>query len=77
MKIKEDQTAYRKKKGKEKCEDEFSDKLTDVSLENRLSTLDIFAGCGGLSAGLQHSGKALISQGCSWKGIWNSAFDNI
>ncbi|KAG6490590.1 hypothetical protein ZIOFF_051890 [Zingiber officinale] len=56
LKIKEDQIAYRKKKGKEKCGDEFSEKLTDVSRENHLATLDIFAGCGGLSAGLQHSG---------------------
>ncbi|XP_074575215.1 DNA (cytosine-5)-methyltransferase 1B-like [Curcuma longa] len=56
LKIKEDQTAYRKKKGKEKCGDEFSDKLTDVSRKNHLATLDIFAGCGGLSAGLQLSG---------------------
>ncbi|KAG6493708.1 hypothetical protein ZIOFF_048702 [Zingiber officinale] len=56
LKIKEDQIAYRKKKGKEKCGDEFSAKLTDVSRENHLATLDIFAGCGGLSAGLQHSG---------------------
>ncbi|CAL9757578.1 unnamed protein product [Musa acuminata subsp. burmannicoides] len=56
---KADPYTSRKKKGKEKCEDNqqnFSDKRKDEPCENRLATLDIFAGCGGLSEGLQQSG---------------------
>lgn len=52
--------AVRKKKGKAKAiEDELdvTDKQ-DMSQENRLATLDIFAGCGGLSEGLQQAGVA-------------------
>lgn len=53
-------TTRKKNKGKEKCKegDQYgSDKLKDMAQENRLATLDIFAGCGGLSAGLQQSGR--------------------
>ncbi|OVA00258.1 Bromo adjacent homology (BAH) domain [Macleaya cordata] len=49
----------RKRKGKcKEGEDELDvvDKQ-DISQENRLATLDIFAGCGGLSEGLQQAGK--------------------
>ncbi|XP_020091881.1 DNA (cytosine-5)-methyltransferase 1B-like isoform X3 [Ananas comosus] len=51
-------TNSRKNKGKGVCESDKnnSDKWTDVPQENRLKTLDVFAGCGGLSEGLQQSG---------------------
>lgn len=52
--------AQRKKKGKckegEIIPDENENKK-DLPLENRLATLDIFAGCGGLSEGLQQAGN--------------------
>ena len=52
--------AQRKKKGKckegESIPDE-TDNKKDLPLENRLATLDIFAGCGGLSEGLQQAGN--------------------
>lgn len=44
----------RKKKGK--CKEGEIEELKEASKENRLSTLDIFAGCGGLSEGLEQSG---------------------
>lgn len=43
-----------KKKGK--CKEGENDLDVDKLKENRLATLDIFAGCGGLSEGLQQSG---------------------
>lgn len=50
--------ASRKKKGKcKEGEDLEYEKQREASWENRLATLDIFAGCGGLSEGLQQSGK--------------------
>ena len=54
--------ASRKKKGKSKEgeNDLESEKQIEVSQEKRLATLDIFAGCGGLSEGLQQSGKFLM-----------------
>lgn len=45
---------FRKKKGK--CKEGENDLDDDKLKENRLATLDIFAGCGGLSEGLQQSG---------------------
>ena len=55
-----DDSAYRKTKGKYKEEENnFYD--TDIKTytyhKNRLATLDIFAGCGGLSEGLQQAGN--------------------
>lgn len=55
--------ASRKKKGKCK-EGEFSLEfaiLKEGSQENRLTTLDIFAGCGGLSEGLEQSGSLSLA----------------
>lgn len=51
--------AARKKKGKCTEGDDISDtdKERNLSNEKRLATLDIFAGCGGLSEGLQQSGN--------------------
>lgn len=53
-------TSLKRNKGKGKCieDDQENNQLKDVSHENRLATLDIFAGCGGLSEGLQHAGMS-------------------
>ena len=50
--------ALKKNKGKQICESDQVDsgKWVDVPKENRIATLDIFAGCGGLSEGLQQAG---------------------
>lgn len=56
-------TTSRKGKGKLKegeCDPDDRN-LSVASQENRLATLDIFAGCGGLSEGLQKSGNYLSS----------------
>lgn len=51
--------ASRKRKGK--CKEGETDlemeKQKEASQGNNLATLDIFAGCGGLSEGLQRSGN--------------------
>lgn len=47
----------RKGKGKEVENDTRTEQLQETSQENRLATLDIFAGCGGLSEGLHQSGN--------------------
>ncbi|KAL2928901.1 hypothetical protein RDABS01_034312 [Bienertia sinuspersici] len=52
-----DASISRIKKGKSKeGEDDETVKQKDESLKKRLATLDIFAGCGGLSEGLEQSG---------------------
>jgi DNA (cytosine-5)-methyltransferase 1 len=50
--------SLKKNKGKQICESDQVDsgKWSEVPKENRLATLDIFAGCGGLSEGLQQAG---------------------
>ncbi|KAE8774326.1 DNA (cytosine-5)-methyltransferase 1A [Hordeum vulgare] len=50
----------KKNKGKQICDDEQagSEKEKNATQENCLATLDIFAGCGGLSEGLQLSGAS-------------------
>lgn len=54
-----DDTACRKINGKckEEKHDGAVDKQADAVHKNRLATLDIFAGCGGLSDGLQQAGN--------------------
>lgn len=53
--------ASRRNKGKGKCiEGENHNQREDILQESRLPTLDIFAGCGGLSEGLQQAGKLFI-----------------
>lgn len=54
-----DDAAIRKRKGKAKeGENDLEvQRQVNASHENRLATLDIFAGCGGLSEGLQLSGN--------------------
>ncbi|KAJ1293196.1 hypothetical protein BS78_01G049700 [Paspalum vaginatum] len=58
--IRKTPSASKKNKGKEICDGDIagSDKQKDTSPENSLATLDIFAGCGGLSEGLQLSGAS-------------------
>lgn len=49
----------RKKKGKGKeGEDDETVKQKDESLKQRLATLDLFSGCGGLSEGLEQAGSS-------------------
>lgn len=54
-------SASMKNKGKQICNDELdgSDEKKDMPPDNSLATLDIFAGCGGLSEGLQLAGMHL------------------
>ena len=58
--------ASRKNNGKQICDDEQagSDKQ-NATPENCLATLDIFAGCGGLSEGLQQAGMHFLQ----WYGL--------
>ena len=54
--------ASKKNKGKQICDDEQVGSEKDTVMpENCLATLDIFAGCGGLSEGLQLSGNVFPS----------------
>jgi DNA (cytosine-5)-methyltransferase 1 len=52
----------RKNKGKTICngDDNNSYERKEKPQEDRLTTLDIFAGCGGLSEGLQQSGTRIF-----------------
>lgn len=62
-KVVNDDAANRRTKGKSKQgENDFdgTEKQEGAVSNNCLATLDIFAGCGGLSEGLQKSGKFLI-----------------
>lgn len=52
-----DDATFRKKKGKCKEGENDTEPEKVVSDEHRLTTLDIFAGCGGLSEGLEQSGR--------------------
>lgn len=55
-----DDESMSRKKGKGKqIEDDELIKSKDESPETRLATLDIFAGCGGLSEGLEQSGNLI------------------
>lgn len=59
----DNEIAYQKKKGKGKQEETELEveKQQEESQENCLATLDIFAGCGGLSEGLHQSGTVYLS----------------
>jgi DNA (cytosine-5)-methyltransferase 1 len=55
-------SASKKNKGKQICDDKQAGSGKDIVIpENSLATLDIFAGCGGLSEGLQLSGNVFPS----------------
>ncbi|XP_027358721.1 DNA (cytosine-5)-methyltransferase 1-like [Abrus precatorius] len=68
--------AARKRKGKSKEGDSISesDKERKTSNEKRLATLDIFAGCGGLSEGLQQSGVSLTKWAIEYEEPAGDAF---
>ncbi|XP_057806538.1 DNA (cytosine-5)-methyltransferase 1B-like [Salvia miltiorrhiza] len=70
-----DDATFRKKKGKCK-EGENDDKEPEkvVSDEHRLTTLDIFAGCGGLSEGLEQSGTSLTKWAIEYDAAAGDAF---
>ncbi|XP_059064821.1 DNA (cytosine-5)-methyltransferase 1B-like [Cryptomeria japonica] len=51
-----DEVENAKRKGKAVSGDQPTEKTSETSNDCRLSTLDIFAGCGGLSEGLEKSG---------------------
>ncbi|XP_072988896.1 DNA (cytosine-5)-methyltransferase 1B-like isoform X2 [Typha latifolia] len=69
-------TTSRRNKGKEVCNGEQADsgKLSNLPQENRLSTLDIFAGCGGLSEGLQQSGVSFTKWAIEYEQPAGEAF---
>jgi hypothetical protein len=52
----------KKDKGKHICDDDsLADKKDTVISANSLATLDIFAGCGGLSEGMKRAGTIFLS----------------
>uniref|UniRef100_K3ZQ11 DNA (cytosine-5)-methyltransferase n=1 Tax=Setaria italica TaxID=4555 RepID=K3ZQ11_SETIT len=68
--------ALKKNKGKQICETDHVDsgKWVDVPKENRLATLDIFAGCGGLSEGLQQAGVSFTKWSIEYEEPAGEAF---
>ncbi|KAK6143798.1 hypothetical protein DH2020_024146 [Rehmannia glutinosa] len=71
-----DDATSRKNKGKCKegeIEPEFA-KLKEASQGNRLTTLDIFAGCGGLSEGLEQAGVSLTKWAIEYEEAAGDAF---
>ncbi|KAK9287513.1 hypothetical protein L1049_015934 [Liquidambar formosana] len=72
-----DDAAYRKKmeKCKEgKIDNDDVDKQNNGSHKNHLATLDIFAGCGGLSEGLQQSGVSVTKWAIEYEEPAGEAF---
>ncbi|GLT76699.1 hypothetical protein SLA2020_483440 [Shorea laevis] len=72
-----DNAANRKKKGKCKegeNDSDGADKQTDAAQKNCLATLDIFAGCGGLSEGLQRAGASLTKWAIEYEEPAGEAF---
>ncbi|GFZ03206.1 methyltransferase 1 [Actinidia rufa] len=67
--------AIRKKKGKCKEGENCSDEKMDASSTNCLATLDIFAGCGGLSEGLEKSGVSLTKWAIEYEEPAGEAFN--
>ncbi|KAK8921992.1 DNA (cytosine-5)-methyltransferase 1A [Platanthera zijinensis] len=70
-------SSIKKKKGKEKCEEGQQTERNlwkDLPQENRLATLDIFAGCGGLSEGLQQSGATFTKWAIEYEQPAGEAF---
>ncbi|GAB4848558.1 DNA (cytosine-5)-methyltransferase 1B [Ancistrocladus abbreviatus] len=70
-----DDLVSRKKKGKGKeGEHELPSKEKDASMQTQLATLDIFAGCGGLSEGLQQSGVSVTKWAIEYEEPAGEAF---
>ncbi|XP_024038718.1 DNA (cytosine-5)-methyltransferase 1A-like [Citrus clementina] len=71
-----DDTACRKINGKckEEKHDGAVDKQADAVHKNRLATLDIFAGCGGLSDGLQQAGVSITNSAIEYEQPAGEAF---
>ncbi|XAR69644.1 DNA (cytosine-5-)-methyltransferase [Bertholletia excelsa] len=65
-------TMSRKKKGK--CKEGEDDLEIERQKDNRLVTLDIFAGCGGLSEGLQQSGVSVTKWAIEYEEAAGEAF---
>ncbi|PPS14319.1 hypothetical protein GOBAR_AA06263 [Gossypium barbadense] len=74
--IVDNEIAYQKKKGKGKQEESELqvEKQHEASQEIRLATLDIFAGCGGLSEGLHQSGVSLTKWAIEYEEPAGDAF---
>uniref|UniRef100_A0A5B6YSJ6 DNA (cytosine-5)-methyltransferase n=1 Tax=Davidia involucrata TaxID=16924 RepID=A0A5B6YSJ6_DAVIN len=71
----DDDATSRKKKGKSKeGENDSVEKPKEASKENRLATLDIFSGCGGLSEGLQQSGASITKWAIEYEEAAGDAF---
>ncbi|XP_043714468.1 DNA (cytosine-5)-methyltransferase 1A-like [Telopea speciosissima] len=73
-----DTTTSKKRKGKFKYEErgpDILDERKDLSQKSCLATLDIFAGCGGLSEGLQESGASVTNWAIEYDGSAGEAFD--
>ncbi|KAL7183398.1 hypothetical protein ACSBR2_025742 [Camellia fascicularis] len=64
-----------RKKGKCKEGDIDFDEQKDTSSSSRLATLDIFAGCGGLSDGLQKSRVSLTKWAIEYEEVAGEAFN--
>ncbi|KAK3124625.1 hypothetical protein QOZ80_7BG0589580 [Eleusine coracana subsp. coracana] len=69
--------ALKKNKGKQICDSDQVDssKWLEVPKENRLATLDIFAGCGGLSEGLQQAGVSFTKWAIEYEEPAGEAFN--
>nr|XP_009408799.2 PREDICTED: DNA (cytosine-5)-methyltransferase 1B-like [Musa acuminata subsp. malaccensis] len=70
-------SASKRLKGKEKCKENMqddSDQQKGLHKENCLATLDIFAGCGGLSEGLQKSGVSFTKWAIEYEQPAGEAF---
>ncbi|XP_077231680.1 DNA (cytosine-5)-methyltransferase 1B-like isoform X2 [Tasmannia lanceolata] len=75
VKVVVDENASRKKKGKCKEGEPDFDELKNAHQQNRLATLDIFAGCGGLSEGLQKSGVSFTKWAIEYEQPAGEAFN--
>ncbi|XP_057972013.1 DNA (cytosine-5)-methyltransferase 1-like [Malania oleifera] len=71
-----DAASNRKKKGKcKEGEDDLeAEEKSDVPQQNRLATLDIFSGCGGLSEGLQQAGVSITKWAIEYEEPAGDAF---
>ncbi|XP_077224342.1 DNA (cytosine-5)-methyltransferase 1A-like [Tasmannia lanceolata] len=73
-----DDKEARKKKGKSKVDDDtfdYPNQPENAPQQNSLATLDIFAGCGGLSDGLQKSGASFTKWAIEYEQPAGDAFN--